>query len=110
MSVHIVGIAGLVAIFVLGTARGVNLGALAMLFTFVVGAFVVHETPREMYTGFPVDLFVFLTGVTYLFGIAVQNGTVGWIVTTPFGSRRAAACSSRGWSSRWRRRRPWRAR
>jgi di/tricarboxylate transporter len=82
MSVHIIGIAGLVAIFVLGTARGVNLGALAMLFTFVVGTFVVRETPREMYTGFPVDLFVLLTGVTYLFGIAVQNGTVGWIVRT----------------------------
>ena len=82
MSVHIIGIAGLVAIFVLGTARGVNLGALAMLLTFVVGTFVVRETPREMYTGFPVDLFVLLTGVTYLFGIAVQNGTVGWIVRT----------------------------
>jgi Dicarboxylate carrier protein MatC N-terminus len=27
-----------------------------------------------------VDLFVLLTGVTYLFGIAVQNGTVSWIV------------------------------
>lgn len=82
MSVHVIGIAGLVAIFVLGTARGVNLGALAMLATFVVGAFIVRETPREMYTGFPVDLFVLLTGVTYLFGIAVQNGTVGWIVRT----------------------------
>ena len=29
-----------------------------------------------MYSGFPVDLFVLLTGVTYLFAIASSNGTV----------------------------------
>lgn len=82
LSVHVIGIVALVAIFLVGTVRGVNLGALAMLFTFVVGAFVFGETPREMYSGFPVDLFVLLAGVTYLFGIAVQNGTLGWIVRT----------------------------
>ena len=35
---------------------------------------------REIYSGFPVDLFILLTGVTYLFGIAANNGTVGHIV------------------------------
>ena len=29
-----------------------------------------------MYSGFPVDLFVLLIGVTYLFAIASNNGTV----------------------------------
>ena len=49
----------------------VSCGALALVMTFLVGTFVVHEAPREMYSGFPVDLFVLLTGVTYLFGVAV---------------------------------------
>ena len=82
MSVHVAGVVGLVAIFLIGTVRGVNLGVLAFALTFLVGTFLVHETPQEMYSGFPVDLFVLLTGVTYLFGIAVRNGTVARIVET----------------------------
>lgn len=78
--VHTLGVAGLALIFIIGTLRPINLGVLALVLTFVIGTFVVHEAPREMYSGFPVDLFVLLTGVTYLFGVAVKNGTVDWIV------------------------------
>jgi di/tricarboxylate transporter len=88
LSVHTVGIAGLIVIFILGTLRPINLGVLALVMTFLVGTFVVRETPREMYTGFPVDLFVLLTGVTYLFGIATRNGTVEWVVDTSVGAAR----------------------
>ena len=80
MSIHLAGIVGLVVIFALGTLRPVNLGVLALAMTFVVGSFVAHETPAEMYRGFPVDLFVLLTGVTYLFAIAERNGTLARIV------------------------------
>jgi di/tricarboxylate transporter len=45
-----------------------------------VGTFAVGESPREMYSGFPVDLLVLLVGVTYLFGIATRNGTVERII------------------------------
>src|SRR5262245_48244594 len=44
--------------------------------TFLVGTFAAGEGAREMFTGFPVDLFVLLVGVTYLFAIASANGTV----------------------------------
>ena len=91
MSVHLAGIAGLLVVFILGTTRPINLGVLAIAMTFIVGT-LAGEAPREMYAGFPVDLFVLLTGVTYLFGIAVQNGTVSWIVDVlvrAVGSRRA---------------------
>jgi di/tricarboxylate transporter len=80
LSVHAIGVIGLVVIFIIGTTRPISLGVLALVATFLVGSFVVHEGPREMYSGFPVDLFVLLTGVTYLFGIAVRNGTVDRIV------------------------------
>ncbi len=88
MSVHAIGIAGLVIIFIIGTLRPINLGVLAMVATFLIGTFVVREAPREMYSGFPVDLFVLLTGVTYLFGIAAKNGTVEWIVDESVGAAR----------------------
>ena len=91
MSVHLAGIAGLIAVFIIGTTRPINLGVLAIAMTFVVGTFA-GEAPRDMYAGFPVDLFVLLTGVTYLFGIAVQNGTVTWIVdksVSAVGARRS---------------------
>jgi Na+/H+ antiporter NhaC len=77
---HALGISGLAVIFVIGTLRPINLGALALVMTFLVGTFVVGEGPREMYSGFPVDLLVLLAGVTYLFGVAVKNGTVDRIV------------------------------
>ena len=80
MSVHLAGILGLVVIFVLGTLRPINLGVLALAMTFVVGSFAARETPAEMYRGFPVDLFVLLTGVTYLFAVAERNGTLARIV------------------------------
>ena len=81
MFLHVAGIAGLLIVFIIGTTRPINLGVLAIAMTFIVGTFA-GESPRQMYAGFPVDLFVLLTGVTYLFGIAVQNGTVAWIVDT----------------------------
>lgn len=82
MSVHAAGVLGLVIIFVIGTLRPVSLGVLALVATFVMSTFVIHEAPRDIAAGFPVDLFILLTGVTYLFGVAVRNGTVDWIVET----------------------------
>jgi Na+/H+ antiporter NhaC len=80
MSIHVAGILGLVVIFALGTLRPVNLGVLALAMTFIVGSVAARETPAEMYRGFPVDLFILLTGVTYLFAVAERNGTVVRIV------------------------------
>jgi di/tricarboxylate transporter len=89
LSVHTLGILGLIVVFVIGTLRPINLGVLSLVMTFLVGTFVVGEAPREMYTGFPVDLFVLLTGVTYLFGIASRNGTVEWIVDSSVAAARS---------------------
>jgi len=76
LSIHVVGIIGLVLIFLIGTLRPINLGTLALLMTSLVGGIFVGESVKEMYSGFPVDLLVLLAGVTYLFAIASNNGTV----------------------------------
>jgi di/tricarboxylate transporter len=80
LSVHVIGIIGLAVIFLVGTARSINLGALALVMTFLVGTVFVRESVTEMYRGFPVDLFVLLAGVTYLFAVASNNGTIERIV------------------------------
>lgn len=80
MSVHVVGVIGLILIFIIGTVRPINLGALGLVMTYVVGSAVVGEGVGEMFAGFPVDLLVLLVGVTYLFGVASTNGTVERIV------------------------------
>jgi di/tricarboxylate transporter len=93
VSIHLIGIIGLVVIFVIGTTRSINLGALALVATFVVGSIFKGESIDDMYSGFPADLFVLLAGVTYLFGVAVTNGTaerlVDWAASL-VGDRRAA--------------------
>lgn len=80
MSIHFIGIIGLVLVFILGIARPINLGALALVMTFLVGTIFAGESLKDMYSGFPVDLFVLLAGVTYLFAIASNNGTVERII------------------------------
>jgi hypothetical protein len=78
--IHVIGVAGLVVVFLIGTWRSINLGALGLIMTFLVGTIVAGENARDLYVGFPVDLFVLLTGVTYLFALASNNGTVDRIV------------------------------
>jgi di/tricarboxylate transporter len=80
MSPQAACIAGLIALFILGTALPVNMGALALVGAFVVGLYV--DLPAaDILGGFPGDLFVTLVGITYLFAIAQNNGTVDWLVS-----------------------------
>jgi di/tricarboxylate transporter len=79
VSIHLIGVLGLVAIFAIGTLRPINLGVIALVLTFLIGT-AIGEAPGAMLGGFPVDLFILLTGVTYLFGVAAKNGTVERIV------------------------------
>lgn len=80
MALHLVAISMLVFVFVIGTVRPVNIGALGLAATFIVGSLAVGESLDDMLAGFPADLFVLLVGVTYLFSVASANGTVDWLV------------------------------
>ncbi|ERB54997.1 DeoR family transcriptional regulator [Rhodococcus sp. P27] len=66
--------------FVISTVRSVNMGALALVAAFVVGTLVFTVDTSEILDGFPASLFVILVGVTYLFALARNNGTVDWII------------------------------
>ncbi|NLU74313.1 C4-dicarboxylate ABC transporter [Streptomyces sp. HNM0575] len=80
MSIHVIGVATLAIVFIVGTLRPVNIGALALVATFLIGTLAVHESLDKILSGFPPDLFVLLVGVTYLFGLASANGTIEWLI------------------------------
>ncbi|MQA94384.1 MAG: C4-dicarboxylate ABC transporter [Streptosporangiales bacterium] len=85
MSVHVIGVLALIAIFVIGTVRPVNIGALALIATVLIGGLVVGEDFDQALSGFPPDLFLLLVGVTYLFGLAAVNGTIEWVIDRAVG-------------------------
>jgi di/tricarboxylate transporter len=81
MPLELASILVLVVVFLLATLLPVNMGALAFVALFFFGGLVVgEEVPDEVLADFPADLFIILVGVTYLFAIAKNNGTVDWLV------------------------------
>lgn len=77
----ILALAGLVVIFLLGSLRPVNMGAIALVVAFILSVAISGEPTKDLLGGFPVSLLIILVGVTYLFGLASTNGTVVWLVT-----------------------------
>src|SRR4051812_24576875 len=80
VSPEIVAIVALVVIFAIATFLPINMGALAFVAAFVVGTLSVGLSTDDILTGFPAELVLTLIGVTYLFAIAQNNGTVDLLV------------------------------
>src|ERR687894_1161341 len=85
VSVQLVLILILLVVFLVATVLPVHMGALALVAAFVAGYFIYgldEELPYDdaIFGFFPGSLFVVLVGVTYLFAIAKNNGTVDWLV------------------------------
>lgn len=76
----VIALAVLALVFLVATVRSINMGALALAAAAVVGVTVFGVGPDEVVAGFPGSLFVILVGVTYLFALAKNNGTVDWLV------------------------------
>ena len=75
-----VPIIALVALFVIGTVLPINMGALAYVAAWLVGMYALDLDEKEILAGVSGDLILTLIGVTYLFAIARNNGTVDLIV------------------------------
>jgi di/tricarboxylate transporter len=67
-------------IFVIATFVPINIGALAFVAAFVLGSVYLDPDEYEVLDGFPAGLAVTLIGITYLFAIAQNNGTIDWLV------------------------------
>ena len=53
-----------------------NVGIVAIAFAIILGAVFADTTAVKIMASWPIDLFMILTGVTFLFGIATTNGTM----------------------------------
>jgi di/tricarboxylate transporter len=93
VSTAVLSVGVLALVVLVATVRPVNMGALAFIAAFVVGGLIGGESPKDVVSAFPADIFVVLVGMTYLFAIARSNGTVGWAIDVTFSAvhGRAAA-------------------
>ena len=75
MDPSIVSIILLCIIFVVGTVLPINIGSLAFAGTFIL--VVLAKLPiNDVMAAFPSNLFTLLVGITYMFAIAQNNGTM----------------------------------
>src|SRR6185436_18134904 len=81
MTVELISVIILALMFVTATWRDVNMGVLGFVAAFVLGTFFLNLEINDVWKGFPVDLFVALVGLTYLFGFAQNNGAIEVLVT-----------------------------
>src|SRR5215207_10552385 len=80
MSAEVLSILALCVMFVVATILPVNMGVLAFVGAFLVGTLVAGMATKDIIAGFPADLFLTLVGITYLFALAQNNGTIDWLV------------------------------
>jgi len=79
VSPEIISIIVLVVMFVVATIWPINLGVMGFVAAFLVGTLLGGLSAEGTVSGFPIELFVLLTGVTLLFVIAQNNGTTDLI-------------------------------
>jgi len=79
VSNELISIIVLIAVFLVATTMGINMGVLGVVAAFGLGT-ALGVSEDDIFAGFPGDLFVILVGVTLLFGIASNNGTVDWLI------------------------------
>lgn len=80
MPLELIPILALIAMFAAATLLPINMGTLGFVAAFLVGTIAVGIDTDDIIAGFPSDLFLTLVGVTYLFAIAQNNGTVDLMV------------------------------
>ena len=76
MSLGAVTLGALALAIVLSCTSRLNVGLLALALAWVIGVYVGDLPLRDVTAGFPVDLFLTLSGVTLLFAQAHVNGTL----------------------------------
>lgn len=80
MSPAVISIIVLAVMFLIATVLPINMGALAFVGAFLLGAVVLGMDSKEILASFPGGLFLTLVGVTYLFAIAQNNGTIDLLI------------------------------
>lgn len=80
MAVQIIALAVFAAVFVIAEIRRTHIGIVMFAAATGMGLLVAGLALEDIVAGFPVDILVLLVGVTFFFGIAKSNGTIGRLV------------------------------
>lgn len=75
MDLSVISLLVLAAVVAVGFIKKVNLGFLSLGVAFILGT-LGGMSAKQIAAGFDSSMFVTLVGVTYLFGMASQNGTL----------------------------------
>jgi len=71
-----ISLAALAIAVVIAIVRNVNVGPLSLAIALVVGHYIGGIKTKSIIAGYPVNVFIMLAGITYLFAIANINGTL----------------------------------
>ena len=76
MSLAVLSLSALILALALSSISAINVGFLAIVMAWLVGVYAGGMTVEQVIAGFPVSLFLTLTGLTLLFSMAQVNGTL----------------------------------
>src|SRR5262245_31382945 len=76
MNLGLISLLALVLAVVLSCFTQLNVGVLCIALAWVIGVFLGGMELKDVLSGFPVDIFLTLTGVTLIFSQARVNGTL----------------------------------
>jgi di/tricarboxylate transporter len=79
MNLAWISLAALVAAITLSMVTSVNVGVVSLAMAWMVGVYLGGMPLAKVIATFPIDLLLNLVGVTLLFGMANNNGTLGRI-------------------------------
>jgi di/tricarboxylate transporter len=75
MSIAAITLLALLAAIMLSMVSRLNIGLLALAMAWLIGVYFAGGKADAVMAGFPVDLFLTLSGVCFLFAVAELNGT-----------------------------------
>jgi di/tricarboxylate transporter len=76
LSPAVLSLIALVVALALSMTSRINVGWLALTFAWLIGVYAAGLRPDAVMSGFPISLFITLTGVTLLFSLAETNGSL----------------------------------
>jgi di/tricarboxylate transporter len=76
LSPAVLSLVALVVALGLSMTSRINVGWLALAFAWLIGVYAAGLRPDAVMSGFPISLFITLTGVTLLFALAEANGSL----------------------------------
>jgi di/tricarboxylate transporter len=76
MNIGVLSLIALVLAVTLSCFTQLNVGLLAIVLAWIIGVFVGGMKVKDVAAGFPIDIFLTLTGVTMLFSMARVNNTL----------------------------------